>query len=76
MSLTVSRRSVLAGAAALPFVRIPGARAATPGTLIGRSLADRLHQQLLHLAPETIALDARRTGINVGKSWMRRTIVI
>ena len=33
MSLTVSRRSVLAGAAALPFVRVPGARAATPGTL-------------------------------------------
>jgi ABC-type transport system substrate-binding protein len=33
MSLTVSRRSVLAGAAALPFLRIAGARAATPGTL-------------------------------------------
>src|SRR5882672_9501504 len=33
MSLTVSRRSILAGAAALPFLRIPGARAATPGTL-------------------------------------------
>ena len=33
MTLTVSRRSVLAGAAALPFLRIPGARAATPGTL-------------------------------------------
>src|SRR5215467_9260034 len=33
MPLTVSRRSILAGAAALPFVRIPGARAATPGTL-------------------------------------------
>src|SRR6266700_3572218 len=33
MSLTVSRRSVLAGAAALPFWRIPGARAAVPGTL-------------------------------------------
>ena len=33
MTLTVSRRSFLAGAAALPFLRIPGARAATPGTL-------------------------------------------
>src|SRR5262249_18762910 len=33
MPLTVSRRSVLAGAAALPFVRLPGARAATPDTL-------------------------------------------
>src|SRR5207253_9361935 len=37
MTLSVSRRSVLgsavAGAAALPFVRIPGARAAAPGTL-------------------------------------------
>jgi ABC-type transport system substrate-binding protein len=33
MSLTFSRRSVLAGAAALPFLRVPGARAATPGTL-------------------------------------------
>ena len=33
MSLTVSRRSVLAGAAALPFLRMPGARAATPGML-------------------------------------------
>ena len=33
MSLTVSRRAVLAGAAALPLLRVPGARAATPGTL-------------------------------------------
>ena len=33
MPLTVSRRSVLAGAAALPFLRLPGARAATPGSL-------------------------------------------
>jgi peptide/nickel transport system substrate-binding protein len=33
MTRTFSRRSVLAGAAALPFVRIPGARAATPGAL-------------------------------------------
>jgi ABC-type transport system substrate-binding protein len=33
MSLTFSRRSVLAGAAALPFLRVSGARAATPGTL-------------------------------------------
>jgi ABC-type transport system substrate-binding protein len=33
MSLTVSRRSVLAGATALPFLRFPDARAATPGML-------------------------------------------
>jgi peptide/nickel transport system substrate-binding protein len=33
MSLTVSRRSVLAGAAALPFLRIPGARAEISGML-------------------------------------------
>lgn len=33
MSLSISRRSVLAGAAALPFLRIPGARAAAAGTL-------------------------------------------
>ena len=33
MSLTVSRRIVLAGAAALPFLRMPGARAASPGML-------------------------------------------
>ena len=33
MSLTVSRRSVLAGATALPFLRLSDARAATPGTL-------------------------------------------
>jgi peptide/nickel transport system substrate-binding protein len=33
MPLTVSRRSVLAGGAALPFLRLPGARAATPGSL-------------------------------------------
>jgi ABC-type transport system substrate-binding protein len=33
MPLTVSRRSVLASAAALPFLRLPGARAATPGSL-------------------------------------------
>ena len=29
----ISRRAVLAGAAALPFLHIPGARAAAPGTL-------------------------------------------
>jgi ABC-type transport system substrate-binding protein len=33
MSLSMSRRSVLAGATALPFLRIPGARAAAAGTL-------------------------------------------
>jgi ABC-type transport system substrate-binding protein len=33
MSLTASRRAVLTGAAALPFLRMPGARAETPGTL-------------------------------------------
>jgi len=33
MSLTISRRAVLAGAAALPLLRVPGARAASPGTL-------------------------------------------
>lgn len=33
MSPTVSRRAFLVGAAALPFLRIPDARAATPGTL-------------------------------------------
>ena len=33
MSLTVSRRAVLLGAAALPFLRMPGARAETQGTL-------------------------------------------
>lgn len=33
MTPTVSRRSVLVGAAALPFLHIPGARAAVPGTL-------------------------------------------
>ena len=33
MSFQVSRRAFVAGAAALPFVRIPGARAATPGVL-------------------------------------------
>src|SRR5262245_25671393 len=34
MPPNISRRTVLAGAAALPFLRIPGARAAAPGTLI------------------------------------------
>jgi ABC-type transport system substrate-binding protein len=33
MSMTVSRRSVLAGATALPFLRLADVRAATPGTL-------------------------------------------
>jgi peptide/nickel transport system substrate-binding protein len=33
MTPTFSRRSVIAGAAALPFLRIPGARAGAPGTL-------------------------------------------
>jgi ABC-type transport system substrate-binding protein len=33
MVLSVNRRSLIAGAAALPLLRIPGARAATPGVL-------------------------------------------
>lgn len=33
MSFVTSRRAFVAGAAALPFVRIPGVRAATPGVL-------------------------------------------
>src|SRR3546814_19823327 len=33
MSFVTSRRAFVAGAAALTFVRIPGARAATPGVL-------------------------------------------
>ena len=33
MSVNLSRRAVLAGAAALPFLRVAGARAATPGVL-------------------------------------------
>jgi peptide/nickel transport system substrate-binding protein len=33
MSVNLSRRAVVAGAAALPFLRIAGARAATPGVL-------------------------------------------
>ncbi len=33
MPPTLSRRAVMAGAAALPFLRIPGARARTPGVL-------------------------------------------
>jgi peptide/nickel transport system substrate-binding protein len=32
-SITVTRRGLIAGAAALPFLRIPGARARTPGIL-------------------------------------------
>ena len=38
--------------------------AATPGALVGRALADGFHQQLLHLAAKTIALDARRARVN------------
>ena len=38
---------------------------ATPsGALVGRTLADGLDQQLLHLASKTVALDARRAGVN------------
>ncbi|PZW47139.1 peptide/nickel transport system substrate-binding protein [Humitalea rosea] len=33
MTISATRRAVLAGAASLPFLRIPGARAATPGVL-------------------------------------------
>jgi ABC-type transport system substrate-binding protein len=33
MPPTLSRRAIMAGAAALPFLRIPGARARTPGVL-------------------------------------------
>ncbi len=37
---------------------------ATPGALVGRTLADRLHQQLLHLAAKAVALDARRARVD------------
>jgi hypothetical protein len=36
-----------------------GHPAAAAGALVGGGLADRLHQQLFHLAAETVALDAR-----------------
>ena len=37
---------------------------ATPGALVGRTLADGLYEQLLHLAAKAIALDARRTRVD------------
>ncbi len=41
-----------------------GHAAAAAGALVGRRLADRLHQQLLHLAAEAVALHARRAGVD------------
>ena len=41
-----------------------GHAAAAPGALVGRRLADGLDQQLLHLATQTVALDARRACVN------------
>ena len=41
-----------------------GDTAATAGTLVCCSLADRLHQQLFHLVAIAVALDARGTGID------------
>jgi hypothetical protein len=44
----------------MPF----GHAAAAAGPLVGRGLADRLHQQLLHLAAEAVALHAGRAGVD------------
>ena len=41
-----------------------GHPAAAAGALVGRRLADRLHQQLLHLASKTVTLHARRTSVD------------
>ena len=41
-----------------------GHPAAAAGALVGRGLADRLDQQLLDLAAEAVALDARRAGVD------------
>ena len=41
-----------------------GHPAAAPGALVGRRLADRLHQQLLDLAAKTVALHARGPGVD------------
>lgn len=41
-----------------------GYPAAAASPLVGRRLADRLHQQLLHLAAKTVALHSRHTGVN------------
>ena len=41
-----------------------GHAAAAAGALVGRGLADRLDQQLLDLAAEAVALDARRAGVD------------
>ena len=41
-----------------------GHSAAAAGALVGGGLTHRLDQQLLHLAPKTVALDARRACVN------------
>ena len=41
-----------------------GHPAASPGALVGRALADGLHQQLLHLAAKAVTLDARRARVD------------
>ena len=41
-----------------------GHPATAAGALVGRGLADGLHEQLLHLAAKTVALHARRASIN------------
>ena len=41
-----------------------GHPAAAPGALVGRRLADGLHQQLLDLASKTVALHARGAGVD------------
>ena len=49
-----------------------GHAAATARALVGSSLADGLHQQLLHLATERIALDARCACVNhISDTWHR-----
>jgi ABC-type transport system substrate-binding protein len=75
MSFSVSRRAFVAGAAALPFVRLPGARAATPGVLtFGLSSFPPSIQPFANTgtAAATIKLMIYRGLLSYGKDGMLR----
>jgi hypothetical protein len=59
-----ARPAVEAGLVVQADADAVGHAAAAAGALVGRRLADGLDQQLLHLAAEAVALDARRAGVD------------
>ena len=67
-----ARAAVEAGLVIQANADAVGHAPAAPGALVGGGLADGFHQQLLHLATERIALDARCACVNhISDTWHR-----